>query len=90
MKFSPLRDLAGGVLGAISGGVGLVGVAAKKFLIAADDSFTQKFLVGLAATVLTGGAALLPYLVTAPGQQTRAELAAARSDIVGDRYTGGE
>ena len=90
MKFSPLRDIAGGVLGAISGGVGLVGVAAKKFLIAADDSFTKKFLVGLAATVLTGGAALLPYLVTAPGQQTRAELAAARSDIVGDRDTGGE
>jgi hypothetical protein len=90
MKFSPLRDIAGGVLGAISGGVGLVGGDEKLLGGDADDSFTKKFLIGLAATVLTGGAALLPYLVTAPGQQTRAELAAARSDIVGDRYTGGE
>ncbi|MBI1944827.1 MAG: hypothetical protein HYS27_03980 [Deltaproteobacteria bacterium] len=90
MKFSPLRDLAGGLIGAFSGGVGLVGVAAKKFFVAADDSFTKKFLIGLAATALTGGAALLPYLVTAPGQQTKAELAVARSSIVGDRYDGGE
>lgn len=86
MKFSPVRDIAGGVIGAASGGIGLVGVGAKKFFVAADDSFTKKFLVGLTATVLTGGAALIPYLVTAPGKETRAELAAARQQAVGDRY----
>jgi hypothetical protein len=85
MKFSAVRDITGGVLGAVSV-VGLAGVAAKKFFIAADDSFTKKFLVGLAATALTGGTALIPYLVTAPGQETQAELAAARQAAVGGRY----
>ena len=86
MKFSFLRDIPAGIIGAMSGGVGLAGVAAKKFFVAADDSFTKKFLVGLAATVLTGGAALIPYLITAPGQSTRAELAAARQSAVDGRY----
>jgi hypothetical protein len=86
MKFSPVRDIAGGLIGAASGGVGLAGVAAKKFFIAKDDSFTKKFLVGLAATVLTGGTALVPYLITAPGQETKAEVAAARQQAVGGRY----
>jgi hypothetical protein len=86
MKFNAIRDITGGVLGALSGGVGLAGVAAKKFFVSADDSFTKKFLVGLAATVLTGGAALLPYLITAPGQETKAELNAARQSAVGGRY----
>ena len=86
MKFNAIRDITGGVVGALSGGVGLVGVAAKKFFVAADDSFTKKFLVGLAATVLTGGTALLPYLITAPGQETKADLAAARQSSVGGRY----
>ncbi len=82
MKFNAIRDITGGVVGALSGGVGLVGVAAKKFFVSADDSFTKKFLVGLAATVLTGGTALLPYVITAP----KAELAAARQSAVGGRY----
>ena len=86
MKFNAIRDITGGVVGALSGGVGLVGVAAKKFFVAADDSFTKKFLVGLAATVLTGGTALLPYLITAHGQETKADLAAARQSSVGGRY----
>lgn len=86
MKFSPVRDIVGGLLGAASG-IGLAGVAAKKFFIAADDSFTKKFLVGLATTVLTGGTALLPYLVTAPGQDTKADLDAARQQAVGGRYS---
>ncbi len=85
MKFSPVRDISGGVLGAMSG-VGLAGVAAKKFFISADDSFTKKFLVGLGATVLTGGFALVPYLLTAPGKETQAELAAARQAAVNGRY----
>ena len=88
MKFSPIRDIVGGVIGAASGFVGLAGVAAKKFFIAADDSFTKKFLVGLGATVLTGGAALIPYLITAPGQSTKAELAAARDSAVNNCYNG--
>jgi hypothetical protein len=85
MKFNAVRDITGGVFGAISV-VGLAGVAAKKFFIAADDSFTKKFLVGLTATVLTGGAALVPYLLTSPGQETKADLAAARQAAVGGRY----
>lgn len=86
MKFNPIRDITGGILGSLSGGVGLAGVAAKKFFISADDSFTKKFLVGLGATVLTGGVALVPYLVTSPGKETKAELSAARQAAVGDRY----
>lgn len=88
MKFSAIRDIPAGVIGAASGFVGLAGVAAKKFFIAADDSFTKKFLVGLGATVLTGGTALIPYLLTAPGQTTQAELAAARRSAVDGRYDG--
>ncbi len=88
MKFSALRDIPAGIIGAASGGIGLAGVAAKKFFVAADDSFTKKFLVGLGATVLTGGAALIPYLLTAPGQGTKAELAAARQSAVDNRYGG--
>ncbi len=86
VKFSPLRDISAGLIGAMSGGVGLVGVAAKKFFVAADDSFTKRFLVGLTATLLTGGAALIPYLLAAPGLATRAELAEARHAAVGARY----
>ncbi len=86
MKFSPVRDIAGGLLGAASGVVGLAGVAAKKFFIAKDDSFTKKFLVGLGATVLTGRAALIPYLLTSPGQATKAEVAQARQAAVDGRY----
>jgi hypothetical protein len=82
MKFSILRDVPGGVVGVCLGGFGLVGVAAKKFLIAPDDSFGKKLLVGGAATVLTGGTALIPFLITAPGQQTRAEVASGVSDRI--------
>ncbi len=86
MKFSPVRDIVSGVVGAASGGVGLVGTAAKKFFIAKDDSFTKKFLVGVAITVVTGGTALLPYLIAAPGKEAKAEVAAARGGIVDGRY----
>jgi hypothetical protein len=86
MKFSPIRDISSGVLGAALGGFGLAGTAAKKFFIAQDDSFTKKFLVGLGVTVLTGGAALFPYLLAKAGQETKAEIAQTRQNVVNDRY----
>ena len=86
VKFSPVRDISAGVVSLMSGGVGLVGLSAKKFFIAADDSFTKKFLVGVAAAMLTGGLAIIPYLLAAPGLSTKAELAAARHEAVAGRY----
>ncbi len=88
MKFSGIRDIPAAIIGAASGGIGLGGVAAKKFFVAADDSFTKKFLIGLGVSVATGGAALIPYLLTAPGQETKADLAAARQAAVNNRYDG--
>lgn len=85
MKFGLVRDTAATVFSLGTAGVGFVGVAAK-FFIASDDSFTKKFLVGLAATVVTGGVGLLPYLIAKPGQETKAELAAARQSSVDSRY----
>ena len=86
MKFGLVRDTAATVFSLGTAGVGFVGVAAKKFFIASDDSFKKKFLVGLAATVLTGGVGLLPYLIAKPGQETKAELAAASQSSVDSRY----
>jgi hypothetical protein len=88
MKFSGIRDIPAAIIGAVSGGIGLGGVAAKKFFVSADDSFTKKFLIGLGVTVVTGGAALIPYLLTAPGQESKADLAAARQQAVTSRYEG--
>jgi hypothetical protein len=87
MKFSALRDIPATLIGASSGLIGLAGVAAKKFFISADDSFTKKFVVGVAVSVATAGTALIPYLLTAPGQETKAELNAARRNAVDNRYT---
>lgn len=86
MKFSPVRDIASSVLGVAFGGVGLVGTAAKKFLVAQDDSFAKRFTIGAIATVVTGGAALLPFLVAKAGRETKAEVAAARQNVVDGRY----
>ena len=86
MKFKPTRDIASGVIGFLSGGVGLAGTAAKKFFIAQDDSFAKKFLVGLGTVVLTGGTALIPYLLASPGQHTKAEIQHERGNIVDNRY----
>jgi hypothetical protein len=86
MKFSPVRDIVSGVIGAASGGVGLLGTAAKKFFIAKDDSLTKKVLVGIGIAVVTGGTALLPYMIAGPGKESKAEVAAARGGIVDGRY----
>jgi hypothetical protein len=88
MKFSGIRDIPAAIIGAVSGGIGLGGVAAKKFFISADDSFTKKFLVGLGVTVATGLTGLVPFLLAAPGQETKADLAAARQAAVDNRYNG--
>lgn len=86
IKFSPARDIAATAIGVMVGGIGVAGVAAKKYFIAADDPGTKKFLVGLGATLVTGGAALIPYLVASGGRETKAELAAARAQVVDARY----
>ncbi|MDP2345774.1 MAG: hypothetical protein Q8O67_32825 [Deltaproteobacteria bacterium] len=75
MKFSVLRDVPGGVVGVCFGGLGLIGCATKKFLISPDDGVIKTVLVGVLTTVVTGGTGLIPYVITAPGQPTRAELA---------------
>lgn len=85
LKFD-LRDIPATAIGVMLGGVGLVGVAAKKFFIAADDPLMKKILVGAAATFVTGGAALFPYLIASGGKETQAELAAARAQVVSNRY----
>lgn len=86
LKFSPVRDLSATAIGVMFGGIGVAGVAAKKYFIAADDSRAKKILVGLTATLVTGGAALIPYLVATGGRETKAELAAARAQVVDTRY----
>jgi hypothetical protein len=86
IKFSAVRDISATALGVMIGGIGIAGVAAKKFFIASDDSTMKKILVGLAATLVTGGAALIPYLVASGGRETKADLAAARAQVVDARY----
>jgi hypothetical protein len=86
VNFSPVRDTISAGVGVLFGGAGLVGTAAKKVLIAKGDGFGKRFLVGLAATFFTGGAALLPYLIATPGREAKADVQAARSNIVDDRY----
>ena len=85
-NISPVRDSISALLGVATAGAGLVGTAAKKFLISPDDSFGKRFMVGLCATLMTGGAALLPYLVATPGQDAQADLQNARQNIVDGRY----
>lgn len=81
-----IRDVASVALGVITSGVGLVGFAGKKLLTKDDSSLMRHIVVGGLATALTGGVALLPYLLaTSP---VRAENQAAKGDIVSRRYDG--
>ena len=86
INFSPLRDGISAGLGVISGGVGLWGTAAKKTLIAPDDGLGKRFMVGLAATVFTGGTGFLPYIIAKPGREAEADVQHVRSQAVDDRY----
>jgi hypothetical protein len=46
----------------------------------------QRFAVGAAVTTATLGLGFLPYLLAAPGRETKAELAATRRGVVDQRY----
>ncbi|MBI4821939.1 MAG: hypothetical protein HY791_37120 [Deltaproteobacteria bacterium] len=93
-KFNPVRDtisagiavawgFTGGPLG-LAGG--LVGAGFKKAFVAEDSSFMKKFMVGAAATLLTAGFGLLPYLIAAPGAESKKDVQSTRSQVVDNRY----
>lgn len=94
--FNPVRDsIAGGislVYGMTAGPLGtlggLVGTGFKKAFVAEDSSFMKKFLVGAAATLMTAGFGLIPYLVAAPGAESKKDVQATRSNVVDNRYGG--
>ena len=91
MKISPVRDSLSTALGLLplaSGlpPLGLVGTAFKKAFIRQDSSFSQRFWVGVAATLASAGAGLIPYLVATPGQEAKADVQATRQDVVKNRY----
>jgi len=69
-------------------GAGAIGIAAKKFLVSADDSFSKKFLIGVGVAVLTAGTGLVPFLLAGAGQQTKADLNAAKQEAATNRYGG--
>lgn len=84
IRFNPIRDTLSALVGFASGGVGLLGTAAKKLFIADDSSFAKKLGVGILATVFTGGLGLFPYLLAGPG--ARRELQDTKGIIVDNRY----
>ena len=91
MKFSPVRDTLGTALAvapilAVGNPLGLIGVAAKKAFIKDNDSFAKKALIGIAAMIASGGAGLIPYLVTAPGQEAQKDVQACRTAVATQRY----
>jgi hypothetical protein len=86
LRWNPIRDIAGGALGAMFGLGGLAGAAAKKFLIDKNDGFGKRFAVGLATTVFTLGTGLVPFLVTSPGRDAQADMMEARQGVAQNRY----
>ncbi len=86
MKFSPVWDslsTAAALLPMASGlpPLGLIGTGFKKAFISEDSSFGTRFLVGLAATIASGGAGLIPYLLAEPGQEAKKDVADIRSNV---------
>ena len=86
MKINGFRDSVSALVGFASGGAGLVGTAAKKTLINEGDSFGKRFGVGLAASLLTGGLAIIPYLLATPGGEAKADVQNSRAQSFNDRY----
>ena len=86
MKVNGFRDSVSTLWGLASGGAGLIGTAAKKGLINEDDGFGKRLAVGTAATLLTGGLGLIPYLIATPGGESKADVQNARSQSFNDRY----
>lgn len=85
---TPIRDIAATLLSLPSFGAGAIGIAAKKFLVSADDAFSKKFLIGVGVAVLTAGTGLVPYILAGAGQQTKADLNAAKQEAATNRYGG--
>ncbi|MBI2377459.1 MAG: hypothetical protein HYV07_25890 [Deltaproteobacteria bacterium] len=93
-RFNPVRDtLSGGISlafglagGPLAAAGGLVGAGFKKAFIAEDSSFAKKFFVGVAATLITGGFGFLPYLIAAPGVESKKDVQQTRSSVVDNRY----
>jgi hypothetical protein len=91
MKFSPARDTISVALAALpmaSGlyPLGLIGTAFKKAFIAEDSPRKDRFWVGVAATLLSLGAGLIPYLVASPGRASKAEVQATFGDVAAKKY----
>lgn len=87
MNFKPVQDgLSVGVGLFTSGGIGLAGTAAKKLLIRQDDGFAKRFMVGLVATLATGGTGFVPYFVASPGLDAKADVQAARANAADQRF----
>lgn len=84
IDFKPLPDALS--LLTSGGGVGLIGTAAKKTLIRPDDGLGKTFMVGLLATLASGGAGFWPFLLASPGLEARADLQAARADAVDRKF----
>ena len=93
MQFKPVRDSISTALGLLpmASGLppfGLIGTAFKKAFIAEDSSFGTRFWVGVAATLASGGAGLIPYLVASPGREAKKDVQDVRSSVVSHRYDG--
>lgn len=84
IRFNPIRDTISTLVGIAGAGIGVGGTVAKKLFIADDSSLAKKIGVGLLATIATGGAGLLPYLIAGPG--AKHELQGEKGFIVDNRY----
>ena len=83
-EFKGVRDVLSVGVGALSGGVGLIGTAARKYLVSEDDKwFGKKGLIGLLVGVT--GVGLLPYVLAHSGQPGK-DVRDARQNVVDGRY----
>ena len=73
MRFSRRRDALSAAIG-FATGPGIVGMLAKKLLVADDDAPAKRALVGALAACATGGLALVPYLLATPGREAGARV----------------
>ena len=94
MKIAPIRDSISTALGLapMASGLpplGLIGTAFKKAFISEGDSFGKRFWVGVAATIGSAGAGLIPYLIATPGREAQADVQATRGNAAADFYNNG-
>ena len=58
----------------------------RKMLVSPDDGLGKRFMIGLAATIASGGPGLMPYLLAEPGQPAKADVQNAQANVTNDRY----